>query len=205
MKKKCYTAIIDNGHGFDTSGKRSPIIDGTRLFEYEFNRDVARRLDELLQFIGIKPVLIVPEENDIPLDERAKRVREYVQSHPDEQCVFISIHGNASGDGGWMQAQGWSAWTTKGQNESDKLADCLYDAFQPLLRDRKVRINTTDGDRDYEANFAVIRKAEIACPSVLTENFFMDNKDDCAFMLSEQGRDRIAHAHMVGILNYFYL
>lgn len=200
------TAIIDNGHGFDTKGKRSPITSGgVRLFEYEFNRDIARRLAELLQAVGVKPVLIVPEENDIPLAERANRVREYVQAHPDEQCVFVSIHGNASGSGEWMQAQGWSAWTTKGQNESDRLAEYLYDAFQPLLRDRKVRVNTTDGDRDYEANFAVIRKAEIACPSVLTENFFMDNKDDCAFMLSEQGRDRIAHAHMVGILNYFYL
>lgn len=200
------TAIIDNGHGFDTNGKRSPLMaGGARLFEYEFNRDIARRLAELLQAVGVKPVLIVPEENDIPLNERARRVREYVQSHPDEKCVFISIHGNASGNGEWMQAQGWSAWTTKGQNESDRLAERLYDAFQPLLRDRKVRVNTTDGDRDYEANFAVIRKAEIACPAVLTENFFMDNKSDCSFMLSEQGRDRIAHAHMVGILNYFYL
>lgn len=200
------TVIIDNGHGFDTKGKRSPVTpDGARLFEYEFNRDIARRIAELLQAVGVKPVLIVPENNDIPLDERAKRVREYVQAHPDEQCVFVSIHGNASGMGEWMQAKGWSAWTTKGQNKSDRLADCLYDAFQPLLRDRKVRVNTTDGDRDYEANFAVIRKAEIACPAVLTENFFMDNKSDCEFMMSEQGRDRIAHAHMVGLLNYFFL
>lgn len=201
-----YTVIIDNGHGFDTAGKRSPLMnDGKRLMEYEFNRDVASRLAELLQAVGVKPVLIVPEVNDIALSTRAERVKEYVRKHPDERCVFVSIHGNASGNGAWMKAQGWSAWTTTWQNESDRLVERLYDAFQPLLRDRKVRVNETDGDRDYEANFAVIRKAEIACPSVLTENFFMDNKSDCAFMMSEEGRDRIAHAHMVGLLNYFLL
>lgn len=200
------TVLLDNGHGKDTAGKRSPLMDdGRRLMEYEFNRDVAHRLSELLQAVGVKPVLIVPEVNDIALSTRAERVKEYVRKHPDEKCVFVSIHGNASGNGAWMKAQGWSAWTTPGQNESDKLAERLYDAFQPMLKDRKVLVNKADGNRDYEANFAVIRKAEIACPSVLTENFFMDNKDDCAFMLSEQGRDRIAHAHMVGILNYFFL
>ena len=35
--------ILDPGHGFNTEGKRSPVWeDGTQLFEWEFNRDIAR-------------------------------------------------------------------------------------------------------------------------------------------------------------------
>ena len=31
--------LLDNGHGYDTPGKRSPIWpDGSQLFEWEFNR-----------------------------------------------------------------------------------------------------------------------------------------------------------------------
>ena len=39
--------LIDNGHGRATAGKRSPVWpDGKQLFEYEFNRDIARRVHE---------------------------------------------------------------------------------------------------------------------------------------------------------------
>ena len=37
--------LIDNGHGVDTKGKRSPVWpDGRQLFEWEFNRDIAKRV-----------------------------------------------------------------------------------------------------------------------------------------------------------------
>ena len=35
--------ILDNGHGEETAGKRSPVWgDGSQLFEWEFNRDIGR-------------------------------------------------------------------------------------------------------------------------------------------------------------------
>ena len=43
--------------------------------------------------------------------------------------ILISIHANALGNGSqWMKAQGWSAYTSKGQTKADILAECLYDA-----------------------------------------------------------------------------
>ena len=37
--------LLDNGHGQETPGKRSPVwADGSQLFEYEFNRDIVRRI-----------------------------------------------------------------------------------------------------------------------------------------------------------------
>ena len=46
--------ILDNGHGMETPGKRSPIwSDRTQLLEYEFNRDVVRRIEAALNERGI--------------------------------------------------------------------------------------------------------------------------------------------------------
>ena len=39
------TIILENGHGSQTPGKRSPIWgDGSQLLEWEFNRDIVRRI-----------------------------------------------------------------------------------------------------------------------------------------------------------------
>ena len=42
--------ILDNGHGQETPGKRSPVwSDGKQLFEWEFNRDIVRRIADILK------------------------------------------------------------------------------------------------------------------------------------------------------------
>ena len=38
---------------------------------------------------------------------------------------------------------------------------------------------------------------------MLTENFFMDNWSDCRFLLSEEGRERIAAMHVEAIMACF--
>ena len=58
--------LLDNGHGYDTPGKRSPIWpDGSQLFEWEFNRDIVSRIEILLKKAGISCVRLVPEKEDI--------------------------------------------------------------------------------------------------------------------------------------------
>ena len=119
--------LIDNGHGIQTKGKRSP--DGT-LLEYAYTRELARRIVAILKSRGYDSELLVPEDDDIPLSERVRRVNEicltYEPScpaptgHPD--VILISLHLNAAGDGTkWMNATGWSCYTCKGQTESDRL------------------------------------------------------------------------------------
>ena len=66
--------LIENGHGIDTKGKRSP--DG-RLLEYTQNRLLAGRIVTALQARGLDASLLVPEEADIPLPERCRRVNEW--------------------------------------------------------------------------------------------------------------------------------
>ena len=210
--------LIDNGHGILTKGKRSP--DG-KLLEYAYTRELARRIVSILQSRGYDSELLVPEDDDIPLSERVRRVNEicltYEPSwpalptscptrsgispaptgHPD--VILISLHINAAGDGTkWMNATGWSCYTCKGQTESDRLADCLYKAAEQILKNQVIRTDyARDGDPDWEENFYILRHT--LCPAVLIENFFMDNKKDLAYLLSQEGRREIIETIVDGI------
>ena len=191
--------LIDAGHGIDTPGKRSP--DGV-FREYLWNREVAEMLYNLLQEYGFDADLVVTETNDIPLKTRVRRVNEVCSLHGSHNVLLISIHSNAAGNGkDWMNAQGWSAYTTKGSTRSDVAAKCLYDAFEAEFKDRKIRRDLLDGDPDWEEDFYIIKKT--SCPAVLLENFFYDNKDDCHFLLMDQTKRRVAKAILKGIQYYY--
>jgi len=71
--------LIEPGHGKDTPGKRSPELNGVRLFEWKFNREVVDKIISLLETNNIKVVNLVPEENDVSLKERYTRVNNYVK------------------------------------------------------------------------------------------------------------------------------
>ena len=73
-------------------------------------------------------------------------------------------------------------------------------AAQVYLPNTKMRTDLIDGDMDKEKNFTVIYKAN--CPAVLTENLFMDNKEECEYLLSEEGKQAIVNLHVDGILKY---
>lgn len=189
--------VIDNGHGIDTLGKRSP--DG-QLREYLWNRQVAELIIDGLINAGVDAELLVPETNDIPLSTRVRRINKVCSDIGAANVILVSVHVNAAGNGDWMNAQGWSAYTCKGRTKSDSLAECLYDAAEKEFSDRRIRRDMSDGDRDWESDFYILKKS--SCPAVLTENFFMDNKDDAAFLLSDEGKKRCAKVHIEGILSY---
>lgn len=179
--------LLDNGHGQNTSGKRSPLwADGTQLFEWEFNRDIVRRIAAKLDDMAIRYEILTPETNDVSLQERCRRANQYQQMY--NNCVLFSIHGNAGG------GTGWECYTSRGTTKADEIAKLLYQGAEKEFPGWKIRKDYTDGDADKEANFYILRQT--ACPAVLTENFFFDNEKDCKLMLSESGRERIAKIHI---------
>ena len=187
MREFC--VLLDNGHGKETAGKRSPKWDdGTQLFEWEENRKIVDAIEKKLDKLGIKHIRLVPEDKDIPLSTRAARANKYVDKY---RCIMISVHCNAARQ--TNVAWGWSVWTTKSKNNSDKLAQCFNDCFDKCIPGRHNRGH-------YEENFTVIYKTN--CPCVLTENFFMNTKDECDYLLSEKGIDEIANLHVEAILRY---
>ena len=63
----------------------------------------------------------------------------------------------------------------------------------------KIRKDTTDGDPDKESQFYILKNT--SCPTVLTENFFIDTEKDCKFIMSNTGRRLVADFHVQAILN----
>ncbi len=190
--------LIDNGHGNNTKGKRSP---NGRLREWKYARDIARDLQRKLKENGYNAILIVEEEWDVALPERVKRVNTICKEVGKSNAILISIHVNAAGDGRqWLQGRGWEAYTTHGTTKSDKLASYLYEAAHECFPGRKIREDWTDGDADKEAGFYILKNT--SCPAVLTENFFMDNMEECEWLLSLEGRQAVVNAHYQGIINY---
>ena len=188
--------ILENGHGVDCAGKRSPVWpDGSQLLEWEFNRDIVSRLSEMLVRSGIPYEVLVPEMSDVPLSERCRRANE-IYDREAGNCILLSIHGNAGG------GTGWEAYTTRGDTKADGLASLLYDEAEwEFAREGwRIRKDFADGDADKESDFYILKHTK--APAVLTENFFMDNERDCRLMLSAEGRDRIARVHFNAIKRY---
>ena len=88
--------LIDNGHGVETPGKRSP--DG-RFREYQYNRLIARAIVEHLQCRAYDASLVVPEEDVISLEERCRRINRVAIRHGHEphDTFVVSVHVNGAG------------------------------------------------------------------------------------------------------------
>ena len=190
--------FIDNGHGLMTAGKRSP--DG-QFREPFFNREIAIRVVSDLKDRGLDAELLVPEDDDISLAERVRRVNAACFLLGNQNVVLVSIHVNAAGNGTkWLNATGWSVYTCKGQTESDKLAECLCQAAIKNFPGRRIRTDISDGDMDWEEGFYILRKS--LCVAVLTENFFMDSRSDLEYLQSRAGKQAVVDTHVEGIIEW---
>ena len=190
--------LIDNGHGCNTPGKRSP--DG-RFREYAYTRHIAKAVVADLRDLGYDADRIVPEAYDVCLSERCSRVNAWCSELGKRNVLVVSIHVNAAGKGDrWYKATGWCAYTCKGQTRSDKLADCLYKQAGLWLSGHRLRMDYSDGDPDQEEDFAILKNT--ACAAVLSENGFQDCEESLRFLESDYGKEAIIGLHVDGILDF---
>lgn len=190
--------LIDNGHGENTPGKRSP--DG-RLREWAYTREIADLVVAGLRKKGIDAERIVKEDSDVPLSERCRRANN-IYRDTGKKAILVSIHCNAAGSGAsWMNAQGWSAFVSNNASlNSKRLAESLAQVAECI----PVPVRRPMPQQPYwEQNLAICRDTN--CPAVLTENFFQDNKEDVESLLSREGKDTVARIHIEGILKYLGL
>ncbi len=190
--------FIDNGHGLMTAGKRCP--DG--LFREPFyNREIAKCVVSDLRDRGLDAELLVPEDDDISLAERVRRINAACFLLGKQNVILVSIHVNAAGNGSkWLNATGWSVYTCKGQTASDMLAECLCQAAIKNFPGRRIRTDMSDGDMDWEEGFYILRKS--LCVAVLTENFFMDSRSDLEYLQSRAGKQAVVDTHVEGIVEW---
>lgn len=188
--------LIDNGHGRETKGKRSP--DGT-LREYAWAREVAHMICDILQAEGYDAALLVPEERDISLAERCRRANKYDK----RDSILVSIHVNAAGDGTkWVKARGWGIYTTRGITKADRLAECIWNHAKKSFK-APLTVRSYSNEKyghDFENDFYILLHSY--CPAVLIENFFMDNKADVAYLKTSAAKAACAEVAAAGIKDY---
>ena len=226
--------LIDNGHGLNTPGKRSP--DGTFL-EASYNREIAKRLVADLTDRGYDAQLLVPEDHDIPLSERVKRVNEICLTNEPSRTphrharpynrhgrprpaisssspaptgdlmpnvILISIHVNAAGNG--------SKWlNATGWSVYTCKGQTESDRLADCLCEAAIkhfpgrRIRTDFSDSDPDWEENFSLLSDTLCPAVLTENFFMDSRSDLGYLQSRTGKQAIIDTHIEGITEYLHL
>lgn len=196
--------LIDNGHARSTKGKRSPLTkDGERLYEWQLNREITRRIIEWMIINGVKFFNVCPEDEvDVSLTERARRANELGRGY---DPLLISVHCNASGNGDeWMKANGWSIYTTKGITQSDEYAKVFWDEANKILIPKGIKVRSYNGENepDFEENFKILYMT--AYPAVLTENLFYDNLDDFNILSTDEGLDLLADIHINAIEKLYF-
>lgn len=197
---------IDNGHGCDTPGKCSPDM---RLREFEWCREVAAALVDMLQVNGYDAALLVPERNDVSIKNRCLRVNRTCVERGADKVLLVSIHINAAAsDWNWHEPHYWSAWVYR-QEQRDKNGKVIW--VREASRESKrlaallveaARCNgwKTSGSPYKEKNLGILR--ETLCPAVLTENFFQDNRQCVDYLLTAEAKTAAVLAHFNAIAQY---
>jgi N-acetylmuramoyl-L-alanine amidase len=198
MEDKMKTILIGRAHGKQVPGKASPATSNPKGFsdddnltfkEWEWSESICEMLKKSVEndkdFSGIAVELVIkPEEENEP-------ALSVLRSRCNKTDAFaLWIHTNAAGLGtNWMNARGYSVWTSRGKTKSDLYATIIYEEFDKAFPELKKfdRKDMSDGDVDYEANFNVLM---FTPPSVLVETLFQDNREDVAILKSASFKDR---------------
>lgn len=191
-EKHRYLWCLDNGHGKKTPGKRSPKLeDGSQLLEYEFNRDIVKRIAKALDEKDIKYFITVPE---VDIDDFLQgRVGRANNKQSSLTKIFVSVHANAAptpAPGQWAEgASGIETWFNNGSKRGEKVAAI----FQRHLIEK-----TGFKNRNIKGGgFYVLRNTNMT--AVLTENGFYTHKEETQKLMTDKYRQKIADAHVAAI------
>ena len=194
--------ILGTAHGSNVPGKCSP---DRKFREYKFSREVIAMLKPRLEASGFTVFVDMPGDEmprpaNTELSLRCRYVNGICAKFGKENCVYVSIHVNAAGsDGNWHDARGFAVYVARSCSAASKR---LARTFCDLAISRGLRGNRSVPSEHYwQANFYVLRNT--ACPAVLTENLFQDNRDDVEFLSSEKGKEAVTTLHLDAIKQHF--
>ena len=205
-----YLIALDDGHGMNTPGKRTPpltkdlYIDGKLvrkkgevIKENEFNRAVVKYLAEALKRCGFDVLLVAPTDEDTPLSTRVSRAN---NANAD---AYVSKHYNALG----------SRWQTKAkglvtiihynhQSKTKVLANNVHEELWKLHSNHNCTNYGVRTDTDISGySLYVLRNTKM--PAILTESGFMDNMTEAVDMLDTNFQQADAEATCKGICKAF--
>ena len=182
--------VLDAGHGRNTPGKRSP--DG-KVREWEINEAVRAKVEKQLKHYEDVQILTVSDisgKKDVSLNERTKKANDW------KADIYVSIHHNAFGSGGWNTAKGVETFVYKKTlKEAVSLAQKVQSGIvkHTGLSNRGVK----------EGNLHVVRETNM--PAILVEGGFMTNKEEAALMQTDKYQSQLASGIVEGIVKFLKL
>ena len=183
---------IDAGHGYNTSGKRTP-DDAFR--EWNINDAVADKLEVMLEQEGytVERLDDVSGQTDVSLNSRLNKA---IQLGSD---LHISIHQNALYDYQWSNAEGTeSYYSVLGSEKSQRLAKDVATRMAEYIGTVNRGAKGTTNELFITREFT---KAGI--DAVLVEGLFMDNYEDSRYMMTEEYAQEYAQAIFDGIVSTY--
>lgn len=209
MTKK-YLIALDDGHGINTAGKRTPplpedlYIDGKLvrkkgevIKENEFNEAVVKYLELALKRCGFDVLLVAPTDVDTPLSTRVQRAN---SANAD---AYISKHYNAIGGRWQTRAKGLVTIIHENSSKTTKvLAKNVHEQLWKLYKDDGSKDFGVRTDKDV-SGFSLYVLSNTKMPAILTESGFMDNIEDAKKMLDPKFQKQIAESTCKGICKTF--
>ena len=195
-----YIFLLSAGHGPNTAGKRSP--DGS-LREFQFNHATVQYLaTELKTYENVEIEFVYSPNTDTPLIQRTNAANKVYAKHIKDikagktKVIYLSVHANAFGSGGWNSASGIETFVYKSKPaEAYKLAQ---DVQREMIK------ATGRKDRGVKtADFHEIRETDMT--AILVECEFMTHKESNELLKSASYRQKCATAIAKGAANTFGL
>lgn len=176
---------LDDGHGINTPGKRTPHIPelGRSIKENEFNKAVVFYLDKELKRCGFQTLMVASGDADVPLTTRTNR------ANAGKADAYISCHYNAGG------GEGVETYHFPGSTKGKNLAQSVH---QFVIQ------GTSQKNRGVKsANFHVLRETRM--PAILIEYGFMDDPKlrEARLMINKAFQQECAKETAQGICKYF--
>lgn len=190
------TVIIDAGHGGPDGGTSAD--DGT--LEKDLNLQIAIKLNESLNSMGIKTVMIRTEDISVH-DASANTIRQKKVSdlknrlkiiNETDNSIFVSIHQNHFSD---SRYSGTQVFYSKNNPQSSVLADCIRQSVISDLQKENTRETKPSGTDIY-----LLYHAE--SPAVMVECGFLSNINESKNLKNENYQKELAFVLALGISDY---
>ncbi|MEW9079331.1 N-acetylmuramoyl-L-alanine amidase [Terrisporobacter glycolicus] len=209
MGKK-YLIALDDGHGMETPGKRTPplkndlYIDGKLIRkkgevikENEFNRAVVKYLEKALKRCGFDVLLVAPGDSDVPLKTRV------IRANSAGADAYVSKHYNAVGEKWQSKVKGpVTIIHYNSSSKSKELAKNVHEELWKLHKDYNCKNFGVGKDTDISGfSLYVLRNTKM--PAILTESGFMDNMTEAVKMLDPTFQKLDAEGTCKGICKTF--
>lgn len=198
-----YLWCLDNGHGNQQPGKRSPVwSDGKQLLEWKFNREIVNRIIKRLDNMGIQYFNVIPEDHVDQAGDRNKsflrtRVERANNKSTNLKKIFVSVHANAFNNSSVKGIETFHYPNATGRKLASIFHKHIYNSLKDNgghdWRDRRVKTFANP-----KKSFYVLQHTKM--PAVLTENGFYTNEPECRELMKEDVKDIIADAHVAAIL-----